>query len=49
MTIEEKIELGKRIYKLPEVALNRVVEIITAGKPESQNSEKITINLGELV
>jgi hypothetical protein len=49
MTTEEKIELGKRIRKLPEEALNRVVEIITSGKPESQSSQKITMNLGELV
>jgi len=49
MSKEEKIELGKRIRKLPEEALNRVVEIITARKLASQKSDKITMKLGELV
>uniref|UniRef100_A0A0A9HGI7 NET domain-containing protein n=1 Tax=Arundo donax TaxID=35708 RepID=A0A0A9HGI7_ARUDO len=48
MTTDEKIELGKCIRKLPEEALDRVVEIITARKPASQNSDKISMNLGEL-
>jgi len=48
MSKEEKIELGKRIRKLPEEALNRVVEIITGRKLASQKSDKITMKLGEL-
>jgi len=48
MSKEEKIELGKRIRKLPEEALNCVVEIITARKLASQKSDKITMKLGEL-
>ncbi|TVU36111.1 hypothetical protein EJB05_18027, partial [Eragrostis curvula] len=48
MTTDEKIELGKRIRKLPEEALDRVVEIISAGKPASQSSDRITLKLGEL-
>ncbi|CAL4953138.1 unnamed protein product [Urochloa decumbens] len=48
MSTEEKIELGRRIRKLPEEALNRVVEIITARKLASQSSDRITMNLGEL-
>ncbi|KAF8755775.1 hypothetical protein HU200_011244 [Digitaria exilis] len=39
MSTEEKIELGKRIRKLPEEALNRVVEIITRRKQASQSSD----------
>jgi hypothetical protein len=49
MSTEEKIELGKRIRKLPEEALNHVVEIITARKLASQKSDQITLKLGELV
>jgi len=49
MSTEEKIELGKRIRKLPEEALNRVVEIITVRKLASQKSDQITLKLGELV
>ncbi|KAL6616575.1 hypothetical protein ACP70R_038845 [Stipagrostis hirtigluma subsp. patula] len=48
MTTGEKIELGKRIRKLPEDALNRLVEIITARKPASQSSDRVHMNLGEL-
>ena len=49
MSTKEKIELGKCIRKLPEEALNRLVEIITTRKLASQNSDRITMNLGELV
>lgn len=49
MSTEEKIELGKRIRKLPEEALNRIVEIITRRKLASQSSDRITMKLGELV
>ena len=49
MSTEEKIELGKRIRKLPEEALNRVAEIITARKLANQKSDQITLKLGELV
>jgi len=49
MSTEEKIELGKCIRKLPEEALNRLVEIITRRKLASENSDRITMNLGELV
>jgi len=48
MSTEEKIELGKCIRKLPEEALNRLVEIITRRKLASENSDRITMNLGEL-
>jgi len=48
MSTKEKIELGKCIRKLPEEALNRLVEIITTRKLASQNSDRITMNLGEL-
>nr|CAB3479185.1 unnamed protein product [Digitaria exilis] len=48
MSTEEKIELGKLIRKLPEEALNRVVEIITRRKQASQSSDRITMKLGEL-
>ncbi|KAL6840367.1 hypothetical protein ACP4OV_030177 [Aristida adscensionis] len=48
MTTDEKIELAWRFRKLPVEALNRVVEIVTAKKPASQSSDKITMNLGEL-
>lgn len=49
MSTEEKIELGRRIRKLPEESLNHVVEIITTRKLASQSSNRITMNLGELV
>jgi hypothetical protein len=49
MSTEEKIELSKRIRKLPEEALNRVVEIITTRKLASESSDRITMNLRELV
>ncbi|CAO1942718.1 unnamed protein product [Urochloa humidicola] len=48
MSTEEKVELGRRIRKLPEEALNHVVEIITARKLASQGSDRITMNLREL-
>ncbi|RLN04104.1 hypothetical protein C2845_PM13G16690 [Panicum miliaceum] len=48
MSTEEKIELSKRIRKLPEEALNRVVEIITTRKLASESSDRITMNLREL-
>ncbi|XP_004970984.1 uncharacterized protein LOC101762597 isoform X3 [Setaria italica] len=48
MSTEEKIELGRRIRKLPEESLNHVVEIITTRKLASQSSNRITMNLGEL-
>jgi hypothetical protein len=48
MCTEEKIELGRRIRKLPEESLNRVVEIVTTRKLASQSSNRITMNL-ELV
>ncbi|CAO2172467.1 unnamed protein product [Urochloa humidicola] len=48
MSTEEKIELGRCIRKLPEEALNHVVEIITARKLASQGSDRITMNLREL-
>ena len=50
MSTEEKIDLAKRIRKLPEEALNHVVEIITSRKlMPSQSSDRITMKLGELV
>lgn len=49
MSTEEKIELGKRIRKLPEEALDRIVEIISARKLASEKSDQITLKLKELV
>jgi hypothetical protein len=41
MCTEEKIELGRRIRKLPEESLNRVVEIVTTRKLASQSSNRM--------
>jgi hypothetical protein len=49
MTTAEKIELGKRIRKLPEKALDHMVEVVKMRKPEISGSDKVTFNLGKLV
>jgi len=48
MTTAEKIELGKRIRKLPEKALDHMVEVVKMRKPEISGSDKISFNLGRL-
>uniref|UniRef100_A0ACD5XAL4 Uncharacterized protein n=1 Tax=Avena sativa TaxID=4498 RepID=A0ACD5XAL4_AVESA len=49
MTTAEKIELGKRIRKLPEKALDHLVEVVKRRKSEISGSDKISFNLGRLV
>ncbi|KAM0823030.1 hypothetical protein ACQ4PT_071139 [Festuca glaucescens] len=48
MTTAEKIELGKRIHKLPEKALDHMVEVVKMRKPEISGSDKVSFNLGRL-
>jgi hypothetical protein len=49
MTTAEKIELGNRIHKLPEKALDHMVEVVKMRKPEIWGSDKVSFNLGRLV
>lgn len=48
MTTAEKIELGNRIHKLPEKALDHMVEVVKMRKPEIWGSDKVSFNLGRL-
>ncbi|CAM0884246.1 unnamed protein product [Alopecurus aequalis] len=48
MTTAEKIELGKRIRKLPEKALDHMVEVVKTRRSEISGSDKVSFNLGRL-
>ena len=48
MTTPEKIELGRRIRKLPETALDHMVEVVKMRRPAISVSDKVSFNLGRL-
>ena len=49
MTTPEKIELGRRVRKLPETALDHMVEVVKMRRPAISVSDKVSFNLGRLV